>query len=127
MGIKTVELCVGDAINSTNWEKIYNQKVDDADGELQRLNPDIPANVKTGFLRIRITSGWSDICSVFKVSVTGAASAIGNPLEGRNSTAAYQGAGSLSSRLSATGGVDTYNGSPSSLSSPTASRHKQHK
>ena len=97
-------------MNGASWDRLYAQRVDDADGELQRLTPEIPAGVKTGFIRIKITSGWSDICSVFSISMTGTPAAIGNPADGKNSTAAYQGAGSLSSRLSSQG--DTYNGSP---------------
>ena len=118
MGIRSMEVSTGDAMNSSSsWESICNQRVDDADGELQRLTPDIPTGIKTGFIRIKITSGWSDIVSVFKVGISGTTSAIGNPHDNKNSTAAYQGAGSLGSRLSSTSGIDTYNGSPSNAAS----------
>jgi heat shock protein beta-11 len=115
MGIRNMEVLTGDALtSSSNWEIIDKKRVDDADGELQRLTPDVPNNIKSGFVKIKIITGWSDIISIFKISITGTPSAIGNPYDNKNSTAAYSGtgaAGSLGSRLSGSG-VDTYNGSP---------------
>ena len=113
MGIRSMEILRGDVISSSNWEKICSQGVDDADGELQRLSPSIDSETKTGFVRIKITAGWSDFVSIFNVSIIGSASQIGNPHDNKNSTAAYQGSGSLSSRLGASGGEAAYNGSPS--------------
>jgi hypothetical protein len=132
-GIKSVQILKGDSLNSSannSWEIIYSQKkCDDSDGEIQILTPDIPSDIRTGYIKIKILSGYYDICNIYKVSIIGTQSDIGNPAKGKNTSSAYLAAGSLSSRLgsmsvgsSGSGNGEIYNGSPTHAGH--AGRHK---
>ena len=129
MGIKSVEISKSEIANATNWERISSRcDADDADGNIQRLSPEIIIpDAKASYVRVRIMSGWSDIVSVFKISIIGTPVDVGSPAAGKNSTIAFNssipsGPGSLSSRLGSGGNAlgghgddQPYNGSPKAL------------
>ena len=88
-GVREVEIakCDSKGVNMNSWVTIQQLvKVDDADGGLQRLSPNLslapsplldgeeqfsnaPAALKAGFLRIRFIRGWTDTVAVYRVSV----------------------------------------------------------
>jgi len=120
--IRSLEVSVCHAKNwDAQWERLCVQRdVDDADGQLQRLSPNIGQETKAAYLRIKVLAGYADIISIFKVCVTGTPVPPGNPADGKNITPAFNaspvpgvGGGSLASRMAMGGAGDsTYNGSP---------------
>lgn len=90
-GVREVEIakCDSKGVNMNSWVTIQQLvKVDDADGGLQRLSPNLslapsplldgeeqfsnaPAALKAGFLRIRFIRGWTDTVAVYRVSILG--------------------------------------------------------
>lgn len=119
VGIRRLEVMKSEGlggVNTSTWEQMALEDVDDADGGIQRLAPNIPFGERASAIKLRIVSGHTPFVSIYRVSVTGAATAAnkvsskaGNKFNSSHSTRATDlGKGSLSSRLG---------GSPSS--SPT--------
>jgi hypothetical protein len=73
-GLRNIELSKCEGAQANTWEKVSTSEADDADGEIQRLTLNIPARLQATFLRIRITSGWCDYVSLYKLSVIGSSS-----------------------------------------------------
>uniref|UniRef100_K3WRE4 F5/8 type C domain-containing protein n=1 Tax=Globisporangium ultimum (strain ATCC 200006 / CBS 805.95 / DAOM BR144) TaxID=431595 RepID=K3WRE4_GLOUD len=64
----SVEVCSGPA--PTKWEKLYDSKLSENDGNLQIESE----NVKLGdasFIKFKILSGWNDFVTLNRVSVEG--------------------------------------------------------
>ncbi|GAB9466070.1 hypothetical protein Gpo141_00003455 [Globisporangium polare] len=67
----SVEICSGPT--PTKWEKLYDSKLGENDGNMQVESE----NVKLGdasFVKFKILSGWSDFVTLHRVSVEGSTS-----------------------------------------------------
>jgi hypothetical protein len=103
-GIKQMEVLKCETLNTASWERICLQReVDDADGELQRLSPSITSDTRASHVRIKILTGWTDIVSIFKVSINGSTVNSSNSSDNKAGSAHSTAGSSLGSRLAASG------------------------
>jgi heat shock protein beta-11 len=100
VGIRRMELMKCDNGANSSWEQLTLEDVDDADGGIQRLAPNIPFGEKAASIKLKIHSGYGAFVHVYKVSVTGAASPDNRSSSGSGKGMPRDlGSGSLSSRL----------------------------
>lgn len=105
VGIKRLEVMKCENGVNSGWEQMVLEDVDDADGGIQRLSPNIPFGEKASQIKIKIHEGFGAFVCIYKVGITGAASAdskvkLGNKYNSSHSTRNTDlGKGSLSSRL----------------------------
>ena len=100
VGIKRLEILKSERDGGTQgWDSLCIEDVDDADGEVQRLSPNIPFGEKAQSIKVRIISGYGACVCIYKCGVTGSS------LKERDSPnkggRRELGPGSLSSRLGA--------------------------
>lgn len=104
-GVRRLEVLKCESGVNTSWEQMVLEDVDDADGGIQRLAPNIPFGEKASQIKLKIHQGFGAFVCVYKVAVTGAASAndkvkLGNKFNSSHSSRNTDlGKGSLSSRL----------------------------